>query len=88
MPVLMTEEEWRDLQDLRQHWHMACDCDPFPGSDTFMERMEARGYATLRAVTRDDLDEAFAAERGIEKGGMVWCLTDKGLAAIDREETC
>ncbi len=73
-----TESEWRDIDDLRKHWHAFCDADPFEGSDTFTERMEARGYIRLRRVTKADLAESFAAERGIEPGGNVWILTAKG----------
>lgn len=84
MPKRMTEDEWRDLDDLRKHWHAFCDADPFDGGDTFIERMDARGYARLRPVKKSDLaDDPFAAERGIEPGGMLWELTAKGHRALD-----
>lgn len=77
-----TEAEWRDLEALRKNWGAFCDADPFEGADTFIERMEGRGYIRLRKVTKADLSESFAAERGIEKGGNLWELTKKGRAAL------
>lgn len=79
----MTEAEWRALDDLRKYWDKFTEADAFPGADTFAERMEAAGFAHLRPVTKADLEESFAAERGIEKGGNLWELTKKGYAAID-----
>lgn len=79
----LTEAEWRDRDDLRKHWHSFCDADPFPGSDTFAQRMEDRGYARLRRVKLSDIEsDPFAAERGIEVGGSLWELTEKGHAAF------
>ena len=77
-----TEAEWRAIDDLRKHWGSFCDCDPFEGAADFSERMEAAGFIRLRSVTRDDLEQAFAAELGIERGGMVWDLTAKGRKAL------
>jgi hypothetical protein len=68
--------------DLRQNWHRFCDCDPFPGIDDFQERMEAAGLIETAAVEEDDLDGAFAAELGMERGGLKWVLTDRGYAAL------
>lgn len=82
--VKMTEAEWRNLEDLRKHWNDYCDSDPFEGSDTFIERMEQQGYAELVPVTEEALNESFAAERGIEPGGVMWQLTDAGRAAITK----
>lgn len=80
----LTESEWRDLDDLRKHWHAFCDADPFEGADTFIERMDARGYVHLRRVTKADINnDSFAAERGIELGGNLWELTAKGRKAIE-----
>lgn len=73
-----TEAEWRVIDDLRKHWADFCDCDPFDGSADFAERMEAAGFVTLRPVTRKDLEQSFADELGIVRGGMVWDLTAKG----------
>lgn len=78
----MTETEWRDVDDLRKHWGAFCDCDHFNGADTFIERMEAAGYARLRPVRKADLQTSFAAERGIESGGNLWELTRKGELAL------
>lgn len=66
--------------ELRAYWCAFCDCDPRP--DEFEDRMEAAGLIALGAVTEDDLDDAFAAERGIEPGGSVWRLTKAGRAAL------
>lgn len=75
----------KDADDLRKNWMRFCDADPFNGSDTFPERMEAAGLIEFVAVTQDALDEPFASERGIEPGGMMWQLTEAGLAAIEKE---
>lgn len=65
--------------ELIRYWPAFCDADQVP--DGFIERMEQAGLATLRKVTRADLEAAFAVERGIEKGGMIWVLT------LDGEQT-
>lgn len=81
----MTPEE-----ALRGYWSAACDCDPVDhdareeGGDLF-DAWEAAGLIRLRAVTKDDLDDAFAAEKGIEPGGSVWELTPAGRAALEKE---
>lgn len=67
---------------LRQHWSSFCDADPFPGSDKFADRMEAAGFIELVPVTKAALQDAFAAERGIERGGMMYRLTDAGRAVL------
>lgn len=67
---------------LREHWASFCDADPFPGSYTFADRMEAAGFIELVPVTKEALEDAFATERGIEKGGMMYRLTDAGRAAL------
>lgn len=77
-----TEAEWRAIDDLRNNWGRFCDCDAFDGSADFAERMEAAGFVHLRRVTRDDLEQSFAAELGIVKGGSVWDLTKKGRSAL------
>jgi hypothetical protein len=78
----MTEAEWRDIDDLRKNWGAFCDADPFDGRDTFIERMEARGYIHIRPVRKYDLEKSFSAQRGIEPGGNLWELTAKGRKAI------
>ena len=65
----LTEQQWRDLDDLRRLWSVFCDADPVPID--FIERMERAGYSRLRRVRKSDLEESFAAERGIEKGGAL-----------------
>lgn len=66
---------------LREYWASFCDADPFPGSDMFADRMEAAGLIELVPVTKEALEDNFAAERGIEPGGMMYRLTDVGRAA-------
>ncbi len=76
-------EQTAPADDLRAYWHLFCDCDLFEGADTFAERMEAAGLIELRDVEQSDIDSVmFASELGIELGGMIWVLTDAGLAAL------
>lgn len=77
----LTESEWRAREELRQHWSPFCDADPVP--EGFADRMEGAGLIETRKVTRADLEDEFAAERGIEKGGYVWCLTRLGHEVLD-----
>lgn len=81
---MMVEIPYSNLtaeQKLRALWHVFCDADPVPPE--FVDEMEAAGFATLRPVTKDDLEESFAAERGIEAGGSVWVLTAAGQLLLD-----
>ncbi len=66
--------------ELRAYWFAFCDCDPTP--DDFQDRMEVAGLIALDAVNDDDLDNPFASELGIEPGGSVWRLTDRGSQAL------
>lgn len=72
--------------ELRAHWNAFCDADPIPDHDGFLDRMERGGFITQRKVTKADLQQPFAAELGIEKGGSVWVLTNKGRQAILRAQ--
>jgi hypothetical protein len=74
------EGEMTDAEELRAYWNKFCDADQYP--DGFEDRMEAAGFAEVRPVTDDDLHQSFSAERGIDRGGMLWCLTDAGHAAF------
>lgn len=69
-------------EDLTSNWDAACDGDwalvTTEASD-FFESQEAAGFADLVPVDDDALEDAFAAERGIEKGGSMWRLTPLGL---------
>lgn len=47
------------------------------------EALEAAGLVVWRKVKRSDLEEPFAADRGIEKGGVLCELTAKGRAFYD-----
>lgn len=76
----MTEEYWRTVNELRMYWGAICDCDVVPiDTDEFMDRAERLGLLRCRKATRRDVDDiAFAAELGIDVGGMLWELTAKG----------
>lgn len=63
---------------LKEHWEDFTDCKPVP--DDFLEAMEKAGLVEFRRVTRDDLEQSGAEDRGIEKGGMCWSLTAAGEA--------
>ena len=79
MSAKLTEE-----RELVAHWGDFCDADPFDGSDNFPERMEAAGLIELVPVTDEALEDPFAYERGIERGGMMWQLTPAGRAALQQ----
>lgn len=66
--------------ELRQHWGAFTVADLVPAG--FIERMEAAGFAELVPVTKEALEEPFAAELGIEPGGMMWQLTQLGCEAL------
>lgn len=68
--------------DFRAHWLDFCDADYFDGIADFPERMEEAGLIRLVPVTREALDEAFAADRGLYPGGMMWEPTPAGFAAL------
>ncbi len=76
--------------DFTEYWDAICDADPLPCDyDEYVERMEVGGFAELVPVDDEALESAFAWERGIEPGGMMWQLTPLGLAVrkvlIERE---
>lgn len=69
--------------DLTTTWDSFCDCDPLPEGvdhDLYVQRLEDEGLLEWRSVDDDDLEDAFAEERGIVPGGMVYSLTPLGLA--------
>ena len=72
------------VQRLQALWRAFCDADPVPPE--FIDDMEKVGFAQLRSVEDADLEEAFAAERGIEPGGLLWELTDAGRRALAKAE--
>ncbi len=72
--------------ELRENWVSFCDADPFPNSDTFGDRMESHGLIELVPVTKSALEDALAAERGLEAGGMMYRLTVAGRAALQQQE--
>lgn len=64
-------------QKLRACWSDFCDADPTPVE--FIDDMEKAGFISMRAVTESDVEnDAYADERGIILGGMLWELTDLG----------
>lgn len=70
------------VDELRRYWGMFCDCCRESIPDDFIERMEAAGLVTCRPVEQDDIDATlFAADLGIEIGGMIWVLTEAGEVA-------
>jgi hypothetical protein len=73
-----------DAMLLRQFWNAYCTCDFAGETDNFVERMEEAGFIELAPVTRKIVDdEPFAAELGIEMGGVCWQLTAKGREAME-----
>lgn len=77
---------------LRRYWDDFCECDwdridnNACGDHADLEdAWMTAGLIYLRPVDEDDLDDVFAAERGIEPGGNVWELTDAGRAALKAE---
>lgn len=85
MSELLTEDEWRARDDLRKYWHAFCDCDVIPiDRDDFTDRLEKFDLVTWREVTEQDVQaNPFAAELGLELGGMCWDLTAKGHKVLD-----
>lgn len=66
-------------------WDAFCDCDwhlipadVFGTGVDYEAGLEAAGLIEARDVTDEDLEDAFADERGIEPGGTVWHLTADG----------
>jgi len=47
-------------------------------AQAFYEECEKAGLAEFTPVDDEALDDAFAYERGIEAGGMMWALTREG----------
>lgn len=70
------------LLALADHWAAFCDGDRADIPLSFEDDMEAAGLIELVPVTPDALEDAFAAERGIEAGGMMWQLTEAGARAL------
>ncbi len=79
--------------DLTERWDQFCDCDPLSGNrdhEEYRADMLLDGFADLRAVDDDDLEDPFAWDRGIVPGGEVYTLTPLGLAVrqyLEQEAT-
>lgn len=72
--------------DLTERWDQFCDCDELSDNrdpDEYTADMLLYGFAELRGVEPDDLEDPFAWERGIEPGGLIYVLTPLGLAVRD-----
>ena len=74
------DDDLKAAVELRDWWSAFCDADYLP--EEFEERMEEAGLIELVPVDDDALDDAFAAERGIVPGGMMWVATKAGRAAL------
>lgn len=85
MAKRMTEEQWRTIDEIRRYWGAICDCDVVPiDTDEFKDRAERLGFLRWRAATKRDVEATpFAADLGIEVGGMIWELTAKGRKALE-----
>lgn len=66
---------WDDYADA--NWQLVKD------PTAFLEQCEDAGLAELVPVDNDALDDPFAAERGIEPGGMMWRLTALGRSRYE-----
>lgn len=69
--------------DLTERWDQFCDQDELSGNrdpDEYTADLLLDGFADIREVERDDLEDPFAYERGIEPGGMIYVLTPLGAA--------
>lgn len=75
-----------DVEIIRDYWSAYVDADwhliPEAIRDDFDARLVAVGLAEWRAVTADDLDDAFAHDRGLEAGGSCLDLTALGYLAF------
>lgn len=75
-----------DVEIIRDYWSAYADADwhliPEAIRDDFDARLVAVGLAEWRAVTADDLDDAFAHDRGLEAGGSCLDLTALGYLAF------
>lgn len=81
--VLVPRNKTLAAEWLKLHWNTFCDADEIPvGRDRFLNELEEAGLIELREVVDEDLEDAFAFERGIEKGGNIWVLTENGHALI------
>lgn len=70
---------------VREYWDALCDCDwhliPEGVREGLEDRLIAAGLAEWRSVTDEDMEDSFASERGLEKGGSCLDLTPLGYLA-------
>ena len=71
-----TKDQFADMWDdyTEADWRLVDD------PTSFLEKCETAGLAECVPVDDSALAESFAAERGIEPGGMMWQLTADGRA--------
>ena len=71
---IFTRDQFADMWDdyTEADWLLVKD------PTSFLESCESAGLAECVPVDDDALEESFAAERGIEPGGMMWRLTKAG----------
>jgi hypothetical protein len=73
------------VQKLAALWGAFCDADPT--HPNFIDDMEQAGLAELVPVDDEALEDSFAAERGIHRGGLMWQLTDAGRDSLRETST-
>lgn len=75
-----------DVEIIRDYWSAYADADwhliPEAIRDDFDARLVAAGLAEWRDVTPDDLEDAFAHDRGLEASGSCLDLTPLGRLAF------
>jgi hypothetical protein len=86
--IVRLAEALTDTQrlDLTERWDQFCDKDELSGNrdpDEYTADLLLDGFADMRGVEPDDLDNPFAYERGIEEGGWLYELTPLGRALRD-----
>jgi len=82
MKIPIPYAEATPQQKMRAFWADFCDAEPVPPE--FIDDMEVARFSELTPTTDDDLNSPFAYERGIERGGYVWRLTEAGRAALSQ----
>jgi hypothetical protein len=76
MSDAFTEDRFAEI------WMAFCAGDKHLVPDGFEEEAEKLSLIQLRKVKKSDLQESFAEERGITKGGWIWELTPIGYIRL------
>lgn len=88
MGKLLTEQQWREVEELRRDWPRFCDADPV--APDFEERMEAAGYIELQWLDESEAqatvdDDIFWQEKfGDQMPTSVYVLTPEGRKALEQ----